>query len=134
RSSSGTALDMVTTDGTMVQRRDGELAGAVVGLGAVGVVTHVTLQLVPTYDIAQYVYDDLPLDRPETTLDEAFAAGYSVSLFTDWAKPRANQVWVKCRVGDDTPPPARWLCATHAPTPRHPTRCTNQHIFPSHNG
>jgi len=31
----------------------------------------------------------------EKDLDEIFGSGYSVSLFTDWQKGRATQVWIK---------------------------------------
>src|SRR5262249_4267637 len=75
-------LDRVTADGQLARLDD--VAGAAVGLGALGVVTHLTLRLVPTFDIAQYVYDGVPLPASPDQADELFAAGYSVSLFTKW--------------------------------------------------
>ncbi|HEX8628114.1 MAG TPA: FAD-binding protein, partial [Catenuloplanes sp.] len=132
------ALQLVTADGglrTVSRRDDGDrFAGMVVALGALGVVTSVTLDLVPTFDIRQDVYDDLPLHRLAGHWAEIFASGYSVSLFTDWTGPRFNQVWVKRRVdGPDAGRPARsWLGARLADTPRHPVpgmspvHCTDQ--------
>jgi alditol oxidase len=90
-------LRMVTADGDVVDLRRGDdgFEGAVVHLGALGVVVSLTLDLVPSFDISQRVYEDLPL----AVLDDHFAGlmtgGYSVSLFTDWRAPRLTQVWIK---------------------------------------
>ena len=47
---------------SLSRERDGDgFAGAVVGLGALGVVTGLTLDIVPAFDVRQYVYEDLPL-------------------------------------------------------------------------
>lgn len=72
-----------------------EFAGAVVSLGALGVVTSVTLDVVPSFEISQTVYEDLPFAVLGTEFESVFGAGYSVSLFTDWQGNRATQVWVK---------------------------------------
>jgi len=96
------ALEVVTADGSVLslsRERDGDrFAGAVVHLGALGVVTKVTLDVQPTYQVAQVVYENLSIDQLQHHLDEIFASGYSVSLFTDWQNHRINQVWVKRRV------------------------------------
>jgi alditol oxidase len=72
-------------------------AGAAVHLGALGVLTRVTLDLQPTYEVAQTVYLDLPFAELEHHLVDVFSSGYSVSLFTDWQQSRATQVWIKRR-------------------------------------
>ena len=42
--------------------KDGEkFNAAVVGLGAIGVLTKVTLNLLPTFTMRQYVYEQLPM-------------------------------------------------------------------------
>jgi xylitol oxidase len=132
------ALDLVTAAGELVTlRRDADAAqfrGAVVGLGALGVVTGLTLDLVPTFDLRQYVYERLPLQVALDHLGEVLAAGYSVSLFTDWAGPWVNQVWRKLRADDPAAerPLDRWLGAEPATQPRHPVagmpaaNCTEQ--------
>ena len=72
-------------------------AGAAVHLGALGILTRVTLDLQPTYQVAQTVYLDLPFAQLEHHLTDIFSSGYSVSLFTDWQQSRATQVWIKRR-------------------------------------
>ncbi len=115
-------LEVVTADGDLVTLEGGELEGAVVGLGALGVVAALTLELVPTYDVAQRVYEGLPMEVLDDHFDALVGAAYSVSLFTDWRAPRLTQVWVKRRV--DEPPPAvlgePWFSARPADAPRHP--------------
>jgi xylitol oxidase len=113
------ALELVTADGdllTVDRATDGDrFAGMVVGLGALGVVTRVTLDLVPTFDVRQYVLTDL--DRG--SLDAAFGSAYSVSLFTDWRSSRFDLAWRKQLAGEP-PPPAGWLGMTPADAPHHP--------------
>lgn len=96
------ALEIVTADGeTLVLSRakDGErFAAAVVGLGSLGVVTGVTLNVQPTYQVAQSVYQNLSLEHLKTHLEEIFASGYSVSVFTDWQNHMGTQLWIKRRL------------------------------------
>ncbi len=93
------ALEIVTANGdTLHLSRDNDgdqFLGAVVALGALGVVTRVTLDLLPTYQVAQTVYQNLSFDQLEHNFDAIFGAGYSVSLFTDWQHHQATQVWIK---------------------------------------
>jgi xylitol oxidase len=97
-------MEFVTADGemaTLSRERDGDrFQGAVVGLGGLGVVTKVTLDLLPAFDVSQVVYENLSFSQLEHHLDEIFASGYSVSLFTDWQNHRATQVWIKSRAGE----------------------------------
>jgi xylitol oxidase len=113
-------LEMVTASGDLIvlTREDDDFDGCVVALGALGVVTRLTLSIEPTYDVVQYVYDDLPWSELDPDL---FASGYSVSLFTDWTGAGINRFWVKRRVSADaSPPPQRWHGARAADGPRHP--------------
>jgi xylitol oxidase len=95
-------LEMVTASGDVVnlsRERDGEtFRGAVVGLGALGVITKVTLDIQPTFLMRQYVYENLPLIQLKDHFDAIESSAYSVSLFTDWQKQRVNEVWIKSRV------------------------------------
>ncbi|MEU8297008.1 FAD-binding protein [Micromonospora sp. NPDC048909] len=113
------ALELVTADGELLRvdrDTDGDtFAGMVVSLGALGVVTRVTLDLLPAFDVRQYVQ----LDLPRAQVDAALGSAYSVSLFTDWRSPRIGQVWRKQRAEQPAPPPG-WLGTTAADTPRHP--------------
>jgi xylitol oxidase len=128
------ALELVTATGDVVSldRGSPDFPGAVVSLGALGVVTQLTLDVEPTYDVEQYVYDRLPAESLRAHLDEIFAAAYSVSVFTTWRHEHLDQVWLKRRTGHHDVPPATWHGATLADGPRHPlpgmpaTFCTEQ--------
>lgn len=92
------SIEFVTADGnvhTLTRGKDAEFAGAVVGLGAPGIVTHMTLDLHPRFDMAQVVYRDLPFAELEHHLLDIMGAAYSVSLFTHWQNGRVDQVWLK---------------------------------------
>lgn len=101
------ALEIITADGqTLHLSRAGDgdrFLGAVVHLGALGILTRVTLDLQPTYQVAQSVYQNLSFDALEHHFEEVFGAGYSVSLFTDWQNHRATQVWIKRRLTPGDP-------------------------------
>jgi xylitol oxidase len=99
------ALEIVTASGDVLSiARTGDPAAfqaGVVNLGAIGVVTKVTLDLLPTFTMRQDVYLDLPMAQVREHFEDIAAAGYSVSLFTDWQKGRINEVWVKRRIEKD---------------------------------
>ena len=96
------ALEIVTASGdvlTLARDRDtATFHGAVVHLGALGVVTKVTLDVQPTFAMRQDVYLDLPMAQATEHFEAIVAAGYSVSLFTDWQEGRVGEVWIKRRV------------------------------------
>ncbi len=96
------ALEIVTAAGEVVKlsrQQDGEaFLGAVVGLGALGVITNVTLDIQPTFMMRQYVYENLPLKEMKNYFDAIESSGYSVSLFTDWQNQRISEVWIKSRM------------------------------------
>jgi xylitol oxidase len=100
------AMEIVTGNGEVVvlsRKRDGDrFRGAVVGLGGLGVVTKVTLDVQPTFRMTQVVYENLSMAQLERHLNDIFASGYSVSLFTDWQNHRVTQVWIKRRVEHGT--------------------------------
>jgi len=95
-------LEFVTANGevaTLSHDKDGErFLAAVVGLGALGVVTNVTLSLLPSYKMAQSVYEHLSFDQLKNHFEAIYESGYSVSLFTDWQNHEATQVWIKRRL------------------------------------
>lgn len=101
-----TALELVTADGRLrtVTPVDDEFDGAVVALGALGIVTRVTLDIEPTYDVAQRVYRGLPWATLLDHYDSITSRAYSVSIFLDWVDDAATAVWLKSRV-DERPAP-----------------------------
>jgi len=95
------AIEFINANGDIVSlsRGNGDaFYGAVVGLGCLGPVSAVTLDLLPTFDMQQVVYRNLPFENLNGNFTEIMSGGYSVSLFTDWKKPVFNEVWVKCKI------------------------------------
>ncbi|PUA82252.1 FAD-binding protein [Nocardioides currus] len=95
-----TAVEIVASSGDLVRiaAGDPDFGGAVLSLGALGVVTRLWLRTEPTYEVAQRVWEDLPADEVADQLGAVLASGTSVSVFTDLADPtRVSSVWVKQR-------------------------------------
>lgn len=103
-SSAVVGLEVVTVDGQVVnfsKELDAEKFNAVVvGLGAIGITTKVTLTVEPTYQLRQYVFTGMPMAQLRNNFEEIMSAGYSVSLFTDWQTDLINEVWIKSRLDD----------------------------------
>ncbi|GGT19568.1 MULTISPECIES: FAD-binding protein [Streptomyces] len=130
------AVELVTADGTTVTvaRGDERFGGAVTALGALGVVTSLTLDLEPAYEVEQHVFTELPsagLDAE--ALEAVLSAAYSVSLFTDWRDPGFRQVWLKRRADQ---PLSAFPWAVPAKVKMHPVpgmpaeNCTEQFGVP----
>lgn len=114
------AIELLTASGEIVRlaRGDAGFDGAVVSLGALGVVTALDLDLLPAYDIAQTVYEGVRWDAALAGFDELQRAGDSVSLFTTWrSADDVDQVWVKTRGGA---PDLSAFGGVPAVGPRHP--------------
>jgi xylitol oxidase len=94
------ALELVTSTGEIVRTARGDTGfdGMVVGLGALGAVTRITLDVEPEYTIRQHVFEGLSWTALVEHLDEIFASGHSVSAFTRWGDV-VDQVWIKSRDG-----------------------------------
>lgn len=93
------AMEIVTPRGEIVNvdRAHPDFYGLVVGLGAIGVITKITLEVEKTFQVRQDVFQELPLESLEKHFDEIVSSGYSVSLFTNWLDKKISQVWVKRR-------------------------------------
>ncbi|KUO16030.1 D-arabinono-1,4-lactone oxidase [Streptomyces dysideae] len=129
-------VELVVADGSAVTigRGDARFDGAVTSLGALGVVTALTLDLAPSFDVEQHVFTELPLDGLDfETFETVMASAYSVSLFTDWRGPGFGQVWLKRRVDQ---PLGRFPWAAPATEKMHPVpgmpavNCTEQFGVP----
>ncbi len=135
-------LHLVTADGgtlALSREKDGEqFLGAVVGLGGLGVTTSVTLKLLPNFQVAQSVYERLPFEALKSHFGEIFAAGYSVSVFTDWQRHEGTQVWIKRKLaaGDKNEWAQEFFGAKLATEKLHPLAghaaesCTEQQGIP----
>jgi alditol oxidase len=136
-SASVQGLDLVLASGdrlTMTREADPDVfPGAVVALGALGIVTSLDLAIEPAFSVRQYVFDDVSHDALLDRFDETFSSAYSVSLFTCWAPGLTGQVWMKRRDDTDGPWPGGGLLDGHlADAKRHPlpghaaVHCTEQ--------
>ena len=118
------ALQLVTSTGDLVEaeRGDPDFDGMVVHLGRLGVLTRLTLDTEPYYEVAQRVFEGLSWEH----VPDVFDAAYSVSVFTRW--DRVEQVWLKGREAL----PETLFDATPATVERHPiieldpVNCTRQ--------
>src|SRR5579864_3965244 len=99
------ALEIITASGDVVklsrQQDPNFFQGAVVGLGALGVITKITLDIQPTYQMRQYVYENLSFAAMKDHFDAIQVSAYSVSLFTDWQNHNFSEVWLKGRTEKD---------------------------------
>lgn len=126
-------VEIVTADGStvVIGRGDERFGGAVTSLGALGVVTALTLDLEPAFEVEQHLFTELPLDGLD--FETVAAAAYSVSLFTDWRAPGFRQVWLKRRTDQ---PLAGFPWAAPATEALHPVpgmpavNCTEQFGVP----
>ncbi|MGO9163108.1 MAG: D-arabinono-1,4-lactone oxidase, partial [Streptosporangiaceae bacterium] len=129
------SLQLVTAEGDLitVDRGSRLFPAAAMSLGALGIVTQLTLDTVPAFEMRQYVYEDIPAEQALAHFDGIAAAAYSVSMFLTWRAPVIDQTWLKHKSGRDAPAaPVRWLGGRLADGPRHPVpgqpavRCTPQ--------
>ncbi|MFI9759913.1 FAD-binding protein [Streptomyces sp. NPDC051963] len=96
-------VEIITADGStvVIGQGDARFDGAVTSLGALGVVTALTLDLEPDFEVEQHVFTELPLAGLD--FETVAATAYSVSLFTDWREPGFRQVWLKRRTDQPLP-------------------------------
>lgn len=129
-----TGVELVLANGELLRldRDHPDFPGTVVHLGALGIVSRLTLAIEPSFEIEQTVFERLPWEAL-AGFDEIMAAAYSVSLFTTWREPGVvDQVWVKRRPERDAPLPRTLAGAVRATEARHPlpgvsaVNCTGQ--------
>ena len=126
-------LEIVTSSGEIIKasRGDPDFDGLVVGLGALGAVTRITLDVQPAYEVKQRVFEGLSWKALYDHFDEITSCGYSVSIFTRWGETN-EQVWVKSRTDEPDRVEGDLFGAIAATVDRHPifeldpTPCTPQ--------
>ncbi len=117
-------LELVTAEGEIIrlERGDPNFKGTVVHLGALGLITSVTLDIIPAFDVQQYVYIGLPPEQLQANFDAIFSAAYSVSVFTDWQQdPRLTTIWLKHKVAGE---------AFQAPAEMFGAKRSDRHVHP----
>ena len=99
--SAASAIEYVRPDGDIVKlsrKNDpATFSGAVVGLGALGAISKVTLDVQPAYTMRQFVFENMPFEQMKNHFDAIESAAYSLSLFTDWTNKNIREVWLKVR-------------------------------------
>ena len=126
-------LELVTSSGEIIQASRGnpDFDGLVVGLGALGAVTRITLDVQPAYEVKQRVFEGLSWKALSDHFDEITSCGYSVSIFTRWGEMH-DQVWIKSRTDEPDRVEGDLFGAVAATVDRHPiveldpTPCTPQ--------
>jgi len=126
-------LEIVTSSGEILKasRGDPDFDGLVVGLGALGAVTRITLDVQPAYEVKQRVFEGLSWKALYDHFDEITSCGYSVSIFTRWGQTH-DQVWLKSRTDEPDRVEGDLFGAVAATVDRHPiveldpTPCTPQ--------
>jgi alditol oxidase len=115
------ALELVTSDGELrkVRRGDADFDGIVVGLGALGAVTRITLDVEPAFEVEQRVFEGLTWAALAEHFAEIVSVGYSVSVFTLFGDD-VDMVWVKTRTDGPPPPDGDLFGATPAAADRNP--------------
>lgn len=90
-------LTMIGASGELVtlQPVDPEFDGAVVSLGALGILTSVVLDVEPAFEVRQSLWEALSWTALLANLDTVTGAAYSVSVFTTWTGDIAGTVWLK---------------------------------------
>ena len=96
-------IELVTADGelrTLSRQKDAdEFLGAVVHLGALGIVTRVKLDIQPTFRVNEYTYQGLKKNILYEKFSQIMNSAYSVSLFTYRNKDGfANWPWATVRL------------------------------------
>ena len=114
-------LELVTATGELrsILPADADFDGSVVALGALGVVSRITLDIEPTFDVRQDVYEGLSWTNLLDNLDAIMGRAYSVSVFTKWDGEDVGRVWLKSVIGERRPPQTLYG-ATPALGARHP--------------
>jgi len=126
-------LSIVASSGEIIKasRGDPDFDGLVVGLGALGAVTRITLDVQPAYEVKQRVFEGLSWKVLYDHFDEITSCGYSVSIFTRWGQTN-EQVWVKSRTDQPDRVEGDLFGAVAATVDRNPifeldpTSCTPQ--------
>lgn len=114
-------LRILTASGDVVDfaRGDTEFPGAAVSLGALGVVTEVTLDIRPTFDARQRLFGGVPWEAVVDRFDDVTSAAYSVSLFTTWDEDAVALAWLKELDGAETAVGDEFFGAPALTEPRH---------------
>ncbi len=130
------SLQIVTANGSVVElspeNNSNAFKGAVIGLGALGIVTRVGLRVQPAYAVSQVVFAGMDCNTLCSNFDEVFSSSYSVSAFTTWQDGPDCQLFLKRRNNKTEQLVAEeWLGARRRhtrvhPLPEYPADCCTE--------
>jgi xylitol oxidase len=111
-------IEYVGADGELrtLRRGEADFDGSVVALGALGIVTRLTLDVEPTYAVRQDVVTGLSWSTVEEQLDAITSTAHSTSMFTHFDDRGIRQAWFKRRAAD---PPGELFGGVAATGPLH---------------
>ena len=115
------AVRLLSSEGAEIEigMSDPRFSGAVIHLGALGIVVGVTLAVEPSYQLRQDVYLGMDWGTLTENLDAISSAGRSVSVFHDFGD-QAREVWVKRDPHAEPGARSELFGAVAARTPRNP--------------
>jgi xylitol oxidase len=107
------ALEFVDAHGDLrrVAAAAADFAGYVVHLGAIGIVTRVTLAIEPSFRVSQVAYEGLPWQTLLADVGAVTGSAYSVSVFARWTEPTVTVVRKQRIAGGAGELPDEWLGA-----------------------
>ena len=96
-------LEFVTADGSLQRfdRSSPQFSALPVGLGAFGIITRITLDVIPTYLVRQDQYRGASWTTVLDNLDEIMASAYSVNLHAGYSEMNTRTIWQKSLVPTD---------------------------------
>src|SRR5215213_6641711 len=99
------AMTLVSGTGEVIHlsQQSPDFEGAVVHLGALGILTEVTLAIEPTFNVRQDIYQRLPWEALTGSFEEVMGSGSSVSAVTSFGRDTVELLWVKTRLINDEP-------------------------------
>jgi xylitol oxidase len=114
------AVEFIDGTGEQIRltRGDPSFDGAVVSLGALGIVTRISLDIEPSFTVRQDLFEGLEWTVALEQFDDITSAAYSVSLFTNWLGDTIDLAWLKSRT-DAAAPPETFFGAAPATVNRH---------------
>lgn len=101
-SSSLTSFSYLNHEGELikVEKQDPLFEAFRLGLGAYGIWVEAELSIVPSFQIRQDIFLEIPWSYFLEDPSRLTSAGYSVSLFGKWGTSTISQTWVKSEVED----------------------------------
>eukprot|EP00656_Telonema_subtile_P035961 TRINITY_DN39917_c0_g1_i1.p1 TRINITY_DN39917_c0_g1~~TRINITY_DN39917_c0_g1_i1.p1 ORF type:complete len:315 (+),score=65.38 TRINITY_DN39917_c0_g1_i1:37-981(+) len=100
-------IQYVCADGSLVEysRGDPEFSAAVVGLGGLGAVSQLSLDVVPAFNVAQHVYEQVPIENLQAELDNIVRACDSFSAMINFGTGTVDALMMRYFLDDEAEAP-----------------------------